>query len=328
MLEQTAAEVASHEKSRRKTSRSDPLTRLVQNKKRDDMSRYSIWVMEYAYIPGVAISSVIYGEHNKGLRKLPYGYVLIKGAGVLAMVDVGYNHATHGKAFGEKFGVEGWQPADVVLAEAGVKPEDVTHVFLTHGHFDHAGNLEAFPNAKVYIQQRELAKWVWAMALEKKFQWLNVATDPHDIMQLVDLARQGRLIAVDGDLEDAVPGIDLRAAHDTHTWGCQYVAIRNDGRRESEDVWVMAGDLVYTYENMRGTQEQPGKYIPVGLAMVSQENLLFATDAMIKTAGGDYKRVVPPHEEAVGTTFPSRVTKHGLRISEITLADGEKSLVN
>jgi len=284
--------------------------------------------MEYAYIPGVPISSVIYGEHNKGLRKLPYCYVLIKGDGVLAMVDVGYNHAAHGKVFGEKFGVEAWQPPEVVLAEAGVRPEDVTHVFLTHGHFDHAGNIAAFPNAKFYIQERELTKWVWALGLETKYQWLNVATDPSDVMQLVDLARQGRLVTVDGDREDVLPGIDLRAAHDTHTWGCQFVTIRNDGRRESEDSWVMAGDLVYTYENMRGTKEQPGKFIPVGLAMVSQENLLFATGEMIETVGGDDRRVVPPHEEAVGSAFPSRVTANGLRISEIALGERQTSLVS
>ena len=61
--------------------------------------------------------------------------------------------------------------------------------------------------------------------------------------------------------------------------------------------------------------------------MVSQANLLFATDDMIQSAGGDYKRVIPVHEEAVRDVFPSRITKNGLRISEIALADGEKSLV-
>lgn len=291
------------------------------------MADYSIWVMEYAYIPGVPISSVIYGEHNKGERKLPYGYVLIKGKGTVAMVDVGYNHHDYGETLGKKFGVQGWQPASVVLAEAGVRPEDVEHIFLSHAHFDHAGNTDAFPRAKFYIQERELSKWIWAMSLEQKFRWLTVATDPNDILRIVDLARQGRLVCVDGDREDVLPGIDIKAAPDTHTWGCQFITVRNDGKRASEDAWVMAGDLVYTYENLRGTEAAQGQYIPVGLAMVSQANLLFATDDMVQSAGGDYKRVIPVHEEAVRDVFPSRITKNGLRISEIALADGEKSLV-
>ena len=292
------------------------------------MADYSIWVLEYAFIPEVPISSVIYGAHNQGVRKLPYGYVLIKGNGVLAMVDVGYNHKDYGQTLGEKFGVQNWQPPSVVLAEAGVRPEDVTHVFLTHLHFDHAGNTDAFPNAIFYLQERELSKWVWAMALDKKFRWLNSGTDPGDVMRVVDLARQGRLVAVDGDREDVLPGIDLRAAPDTHTWGCQFVTVRNDGKRDSDDSWVMAGDLAYTYENLRGTDPASPQYIPVGLAMVSQSNLLFATDAMVTDGGGDYKRVLPVHEEALTEHFPYRITKNNLRISEIALADGNKSLVN
>src|SRR5687768_16717349 len=39
--------------------------------------------------------------------------------------------------------------ADMLLAELGAKREDVTHVFLTHGHADHYGSATLFPNAKI-----------------------------------------------------------------------------------------------------------------------------------------------------------------------------------
>jgi len=35
------------------------------------------------------------------------------------------------------------------LAELGVRPEDVTHVFLSHHHPDHTVNIALFPNAEV-----------------------------------------------------------------------------------------------------------------------------------------------------------------------------------
>ena len=60
------------------------------------------------------------------------------------------------------------------------------------------------------------------------------------------------MIVVDGDRDDVLPGIDLRLAADTHTFGSMYVTVRNDGARESQDAWVFAGDNVYTYDNLTG----------------------------------------------------------------------------
>lgn len=51
------------------------------------------------------------------------------------------------------------------LATLGVEPKHVTHVLLTHGHFDHVGGLvdaagkAAFPNAKITISRREVEYW-------------------------------------------------------------------------------------------------------------------------------------------------------------------------
>ena len=191
-------------------------------------NRYSLWVMEYAYVINQPTSLFIYGAHNQGHRKMPYGYIVIKGPEGVATIDVGYNHTAYGEVLAKSYGVENWQPARTVLSEVGVTPEDVSRVFITHCHFDHMGALDQYPHATFYIQERELTKWVWSMSLERRFRWLMLGIDPADIMKAVDLARQGRLVCVDGDRENVLPGIDLRAAFDTHTWGSQYVTVRND----------------------------------------------------------------------------------------------------
>lgn len=291
------------------------------------MAKYSIWVLEYAYVSTAPAAGVVYGDFAGPPRKLPYAYILIKGPNMLAMVDVGYNHKDYGAEMAVLFGVAGWRSPASVLAEVGVRPEDVQHIFLTHAHFDHAGNTDAFPNATFYIQARELEKWLWAQALDKKFRWLLKAIDPSDIMRIADLARQGRLVSVDGDREDVIPHVDLRAAPDTHTWGSQFVTIRNDGAPNSQDAWVMAGDLVYSYDNIRGDDPDAPYYVPIGLAQNSQCNLLFATDAMMQTVGGEMSRIIPVHEDALASGFPHRVTSAGLKIIELALADGETSLV-
>ncbi|MFP6558908.1 N-acyl homoserine lactonase family protein [Paraburkholderia sp. B3] len=290
------------------------------------MSRYSIWVLEYSYIEAVPVSVQIYAAHNEGTRRIPFAYVLIKGSGVVAMIDVGFNRKDYGAVLAEEFDIVNWRSPATVLAECGVTPEDVTHVFLTHAHYDHMGGIEAFPNATFYIQERELSKWVWAMALDRRFRFLMSATDPADILRAVDLARQGRLKCVNGDVEDVLSGIDLHAAFDTHTWGSMFVRVRNDGRRDSDDNWIFAGDNVYCFENLVGRDASDPEYLPIGLAVGSHTEILFSIDQMVRLAGGDPRRVVPVHEDRLGTKFPCRTTREGLRVFEIALGDGESSL--
>jgi N-acyl homoserine lactone hydrolase len=44
---------------------------------------------------------------------------------------------------------------DVQMRAAGLDPDAVTHVVLSHLHFDHAGAVEAFPRAAVVVARRE-----------------------------------------------------------------------------------------------------------------------------------------------------------------------------
>jgi glyoxylase-like metal-dependent hydrolase (beta-lactamase superfamily II) len=262
--------------------------------------------------------------------RLPYGYVVIKGEGRVMMVDVGYNQKDYGKVLADRFGVKSWHSPKDVLAQIGLKPEDVDTIFITHAHFDHMGNLEDFPNAHAFVQEREVARAIWALSQPPRLSFVSIATDPGDVLKCVALAQQGRLTLVEGDREDVLPGIDLRAAPDTHTFGSMFVVVRNDGKRDSADSWVLAGDLIYVYENIEGDGSVIGvekMYVPVGVAVGSQTNLVFATDEIMKAAGGEMRRVIPVHERRLVDNFPSRTHADGLRVSEICLAAGEPSRV-
>jgi N-acyl homoserine lactone hydrolase len=292
------------------------------------MSHYSIWVLEYAFVPNYNVSGVLYGAHNQGYLRLPYCYVVIKGEGHVMMVDVGYNARDYGKVLADRFGVESWHSPKDVLAQIGLDPADVDTIFITHAHFDHMGNLDDFPNAHVYVQEREIARAIWAMSQPPRLSFVSIATDPADVLKCVALAQQGRLTMIDGDREDVLPGIDLRAAPDTHTFGSQWVVVRNDGMRNSADPWVLAGDLIYVYENIEGDGSVVGveqMYVPVGVAVGSQTNLVFTTEAIMTAAGGELRRVIPVHERRLVDKFPSRERESGLRVSEICLATGETS---
>jgi glyoxylase-like metal-dependent hydrolase (beta-lactamase superfamily II) len=294
------------------------------------MADYSIHVLEYCFVPEYHKSGVLYGAHNEGYVKLPYCYVLVRGNDHVALVDVGYNHKDFGQHLGKKFGVENWRSPKQVLAEFDLTPEDVDTVFITHAHFDHFGNVEDFPNAKFYMQREEIEKWIWAMSLPDRMRWMMIAVDPGDILRAVNLAAQGRLTLIEGSVENVLPGIDLHLARDSHTFGSMWVTVHNDGKAVSEDTWVLAGDLVYQFANLKNDGSVVGvdsMYTPVGLAVGSQMNLILATEEMMKLTGYDDTRVIPIHEEGLADRFASRITNENLRISEICLADGASSVV-
>jgi glyoxylase-like metal-dependent hydrolase (beta-lactamase superfamily II) len=289
------------------------------------MSGYSIWVLEYAISPKHPVSGVLYGRHNQGTMNLPFAYVLIKSRDAVAIVDVGYNATDFGGEIARSIGVQNWVGPRDVLSECDVSPEDIQHAFITHAHFDHMGGLDFFPNATFYIQEKELTSWVWAMSKGRKFRFLMGGINPADILRLVDLGVQGRLVSIDGYRENIIPGIDLIPAFDTHTAGSQYVVVRSgDG---SEEIWVLSGDVVYTYANLQGEDPADPYFLPPGLATGSQTKLIVAAADMMERVGGELRRVVPVHEERLKENFPSRVSDRGLRITEITLAKGETSRV-
>src|SRR5262245_861625 len=108
---------------------------------------------------------------------------------------------------------------------------------------------------------------------------------PGDILRAVDLARQGRLVCVDGGRENVLPGIDLHAAFDSHTWGAMFVNVRVDGQQPIKDAYILTGDLIYSYANLEGADPKDPQYVPIGLASGSQTNLLLSSDKMLQLVG-------------------------------------------
>ena len=88
--------------------------------------------------------------HDAG-TPLDYFVWLIEGEGRVILVDTGFN----GAAAAARRRTLLANPAEA-LSGFGVPPGAVEDVVLTHLHYDHAGNLDRFPNARFHIQDREM----------------------------------------------------------------------------------------------------------------------------------------------------------------------------
>ncbi|MHB2016539.1 MAG: MBL fold metallo-hydrolase [Candidatus Xenobia bacterium] len=108
------------------------------------------------------------------------------------------------------------------LQAVGVAPDDITHVVLTHLHFDHVGGTAgasgavAFPRAEYVIQQRE---WDAAHSSHPRAR----ASYPPDTLH--PLENGARLALIDGELEIS-PGLRVIPTGG-HSWGHQVVAASN-----------------------------------------------------------------------------------------------------
>jgi len=278
---------------------------------------WSIWILEYGYVDRFPAGNLFAAQPNEGHRRMPYCFGLLRSADRTVLVDTGFADEAVYARLTAKYGATRWLAPVDALGRIGVRATDVDTILLTHNHFDHAGCVDAFPDAHVWIQRREIDNYLAAAARPARFEFLTRSCQA-DLPQ--QLAARGSTL-VDGVAEVA-PGIELRPAPDTHTAGSQLVAVTN----EADGPWVFAGDNVYSYENLTGLRGD-GVFAPIAMTTGSAATWLDLADDMLTSVGGDPRRILPFHEAAVWDRFPSVTFDDGLHVAEVSLAGGHPSSV-
>jgi len=173
------------------------------------------------------------------------------------------------------------------LRDAGIDHLLVEDVILTHLHYDHAGSLGTFPNAKFHVQDAELA---FATSRHVCDHGVRAPFDGEPVAQLVRKLYADHVVFHDGD-ESFGPGIDLRLAHG-HTAGLQMVCCET-----ARGTVVLASDAAHLYANI--TRGLP---FPI---FVDEADYRRAQDRAVELAGGSLDHLIPGHDPLVLACFPA-----------------------
>ena len=116
------------------------------------MLSHQIYALRYATMTGrqAQMNYLVADPHNEG-TDLDYFVWLIRGGAGDILVDTGFNQA----AAAERSRKLTINPADA-LERFGIRPDSIRDIVITHLHYDHAGNLDRFPNTRFHLQDREM----------------------------------------------------------------------------------------------------------------------------------------------------------------------------
>ena len=133
------------------------------------------------------------------------------------------------------------RPVAEGLAAIGVRVQEVQDVVITHMHYDHAGNVPLFPQARFHVQDTEMA-----YCTGRAMTHAHLAA-PFDAQNVVDMVRRifdGRVVFHAGD-DELYPGVTLHHLPG-HTLGLQVVRVQT-----ARGPVVLASDAIHFWANLQ-----------------------------------------------------------------------------
>ena len=250
---------------------------------------YSIQAIRYASAEG-EVAGLVMGAPKGEKITIAMVVWLIRGGGHNILFDSGYHRDTFLKYFPS---TEYLRP-DEAVELAGVEPEEITDIVISHAHWDHLGGIDLFPKATVWIQKEEF-RYYTGEAWQPGGNHGGI--DPEDVQQLVKLNTEGRLRLVDGDNVEIFPGIRAYTGA-RHTYASQYLRV------EWSPPFVLASDNCYLYRNL-------AEHKASATFSEADRAANIKNQARMIELAGSAERVVPGHDMLQFQKFPTagRVAK-------------------
>lgn len=287
---------------------------------------FSIWMVEYARVETQVAEAVYSGYAHVGETvTMPFTFLVVRNQRKNILIDCGIDFGSDVKQqMADGFGVEHRLAPGAALARVGLTVEDIDVIIPTHAHWDHMGSLRLFPNAVVYLQRAEWDGWRELLKRPDTYRALLSAVDPDDIEVLAELDSSGRLVALDGEAQNVVPGLHIWTDLNGHSHASQIVLLENADRTDN---FIAIGDVAYSLDNLTGVPDFP-HFIPnTKWAIGGAYSTMQSYERILNYVGDDLHRVLIEHDVETWKRFPTRQFADGLHLAEIRLARVEDSRV-
>jgi len=172
------------------------------------------------------------------------------------------------------------------LNRIGIDASVLDTVVITHLHYDHAGTLDRFPNARFHIQESEVAYATGPCMCEET---LRKAYNADHVCNFVKKIYSGRVEFHDGD-DEIAPGVTVHRAGG-HTKGLQCLRVATNSGHV-----VLASDATHLYENFE-------RRMPFSITVDAEETLRSYT--RLEKLATSRAHIVPGHNPLVFKRYPA-----------------------
>jgi glyoxylase-like metal-dependent hydrolase (beta-lactamase superfamily II) len=247
---------------------------------------YEVYAVKYARHERRASANFLGGDPHDGPMPIDYFVWAIRGGGKTYILDTGFDEAQARKR--KRMLIR--SPGDG-LKMIGIDLAAVEDVFISHMHYDHAGNHDLFPKARYHIQDKEMQ---YCTGRSMCHGALRSSFEVEDVAAMVRRLFAGKLCFHDG-AEEVAPGLSVHFIGG-HTMGLQ--ALRVWTRRG----WlVLAADAAHLYANI----EEQRPYVTV----YNVAEMMEGHRTLAKLASSP-AHIIPGHDPLVLERYPA--AGHGL----------------
>jgi glyoxylase-like metal-dependent hydrolase (beta-lactamase superfamily II) len=318
---------------------------------------YSAWLLESSrfvnvpfgsFMPDRDFINVSTPKHDVQFINFPVNFGVIKGPdGKLTLYDSGWKQLAY---IFDWNGSCCWADARRQLTQIGLNPADVTRIVVGHAHWDHAGQLDSFPNATLFIQKEELKQIDFFLNYPTEFNGGHIRAvntvdpitgaqvgppaqacartpvcgyPPQTVAEIMGKVLHGNAQIVNGRHQIA-PGLIIHPAFRGHTYGSQLLQVNTPH-----------GQLVFgsdTYSSWEGIRDW--NVANIQQTDTIQQFLAYQKCYVLTASTSSFNNCLAAHERlSYSADYPITSNWWTIpdgncsRAAELTTVPGQKSLV-